>query len=125
MTEPSTVEPAWSRRRWVLTIAILFAVQGGLAWRLSDRSPRAVRDETRLLTVRLLGPELAPDLATLLSLNDPTRFVFPSREGFSGNAWLKVRPLQHRSPGWSNPKCDRCVLLDLCPFGKTRMCQPH
>jgi hypothetical protein len=126
MKEPSTVEPAWSPRRWVLTVAILFAVQAGVAWRFSDRSHQEVREETRMLTVRLLGSDPSPGLAALLSLNDPTRFVFPSRDGFSGNAWLTVRPLQHRSPGWSNPPQwlpfdPNRLLADFDRFGSTNL----
>jgi hypothetical protein len=45
----------------------------------------------------------SPQLAALLELKDPVRFVLPSRDGFSGAGWLRMRTVSHRSPGWSNP----------------------
>lgn len=96
-------EQRWSPRRWVVTVAVLFAVQLGLTWQISDRAPLVPRTEHRPLNVRLAPAGISPELAALLKLNNPTRFVLPSREGFSGSAWLEVRPLQHRAPGWTNP----------------------
>lgn len=96
-------EQRWSPRRWIITVAVLFAVQLGLTWQISDRAPLVARVEHRPLIVRLAPTEISPELAALLKLHNPTLFVLPSREGFSGSAWLEVRPLQHRAPGWSNP----------------------
>jgi hypothetical protein len=105
-------------------VTFLFLVQALLAWRLSDASPRVVREESRWIVSRLVPPVVSPDLAALLQLNNPTLFVLPSRDGFSGRVWLEVRPLQHRSPGWSNPpqwlalKPEE-LLADFARFGGT------
>lgn len=124
MNGAPTIERGWSAGRWTFVVAFLFLVQALLAWRLSDASPRVVREESRRITSRLVPPVVSPDLAALLQLNNPTLFVLPSREGFSGRAWLEVKPLQHRSPGWSNPpqwlalKPEE-LLADFARFGAT------
>ncbi len=124
MNLPASVERGWSPGRWVGVIVFLFLVQALLAWRLSDPSPLVVREESRKLSARLAPASLSPDLAALLELNNPTLFVLPARDGFSGRAWMAVKPLEHRSPGWSNPpqwlalKPER-LLLDLDRFGAT------
>jgi hypothetical protein len=71
----------------------------------------------------MVPPAISPDLAALLALSSPTRFVLPGRDGFSG-AWLTIKPLEQRSPGWSNPpqwlalKPEE-LLVDLNRFGAT------
>lgn len=121
--QPSS-ERGWSRARWLTVVGLLFGLQAVCAWRLSDRSPSVVRHETRKLAVRLVPPTISPDLAALLQLNSPTLFVLPSREGFSGRAWLDVRPLEFRSAGWSNPPQwlalePEELLVDFERFGAT------
>ncbi len=96
-------EQRWSPRRWTITVAVLFLGQLALSWQISDRAPLVPRTEHRPLNARLAPAGISPELAALLKQNNPTLFVLPSREGFSGSAWLEVRPLQHRAPGWTNP----------------------
>ena len=124
MNGNTPAERPWSTRHWIATVTFLFALQAGLAWQLADRTLLVAREETRLLGARLLPPVVSPEVAALLKLNNPTLFVLPSREGFSGATWLEVRPLAHRSPGWSNPpqwlalKPDE-LLADFERFGAT------
>lgn len=103
MSAAAPAEPIWSPKRWTITIAIIFCLQGGLTWWLSDHRPLNILKETRLLRIRLADDANHPGLVALLELNDPTRFVLPNRASYSGRAWLDMKPLQHRSPGWSNP----------------------
>lgn len=103
MNAVAPAERIWSPKRWAITIAVIFCFQGGLTWWLSDHRPMTIREETRLLRIRLAGEAPHPGLIALLELNDPTRFVLPSPSSYSGRAWLDIKPLQHRSPGWSNP----------------------
>src|SRR5689334_11618382 len=82
-----------SRRRrggfWT-AVALVLAAQIGLAFLLGNRSLPAPDHPTAAPAIQLCpsGPE------ELLSLQDPTLFVLPHRENFSGEAWLKV-PQQH------------------------------
>ncbi len=39
----------------------------------------------------------------LLTLNDPTLFALPHRQGFSGSAWLKMPRMNFPSFDWSEP----------------------
>lgn len=38
-----------------------------------------------------------------LSLQDPTLFVLPHRENFSGAAWVKIKPLEFTPTNWDEP----------------------
>ena len=59
-------EQRWSPRRWVVTVAVLFAVQLGLTWQISDRAPLVPRTVHRPLNVRLAPAGISPELAALL-----------------------------------------------------------
>lgn len=123
----STFEPAvraWSARRWVITVSLIFCLQTGLAWWLSDKRPLAFRANPRPLRTRLVLRHTDPALEALLTLNDPTQFVLPRVDSYSGRAWLEGKPLAYRSPGWSNPpqwlqfKPDQ-LLADFARFAAT------
>ncbi|HAV63002.1 MAG TPA: hypothetical protein DCY13_11630 [Verrucomicrobiales bacterium] len=117
-------DPQWSPRRWTVTIGLFFALQAGLAWKLADPAPVQTRGDELPFHIRHLPESQSVEVATLLNLIDPTRFVLPSRQGFSGPAWLEMRPLVHQSPGWSSPPewlrfNPNGLLGDLATFGET------
>src|SRR5260370_3913146 len=97
---PMLAEPApWPRRRWLGTLSLIFLVQLGLIFALSDRKP-----------IHVLTPRRSPDLqlvtappAELVTLTDPTLFALPHAQGFAGLAWLKVPKLEFHSFAWSEP----------------------
>src|SRR5258708_19055601 len=111
---PMLAEPApWPRRRWLGTLSLIFLVQLGLIFALSDRHP-----------IRILTPRPSPNLqlvatapAELVALTDPTLFALPHPQGFAGLAWLKVPRLEFHSFDWSEPT--NWLALDPSRLGTT------
>jgi TonB family protein len=107
-------EPApWPRRRWVGTLALIFVVQLGLIFGLSEHHPmrpRLPRPAPVFQLVATPPPEL-------VNLTDPTLFALPHRQGFAGLAWLKVPPLEFRAFDFSQPT--NWLVLDGSRLGAT------
>ncbi len=94
----ASVEPRpWPRRRRWIFVALTFSIQLGLIFWLSDRSPIPPRRAAMFPALQLAGSASAE----LLALNDPTLFVLPHRQGFSGLAWLGIPRPPFRSFDWS------------------------
>jgi len=128
MTEESSAESRWSRERWFLTVTIIFAVQVVVVIWLSERGDIPVKVDSQGLLTRYYTPEASIQLTPLFHLMDPTLYSRASSEGFSGSVWLDVKPIEHRSAGWSDPpqflKFNQDPLLsDLERFGLAN--QPH
>jgi TonB family protein len=87
----------WPRRRWWISIALAFSVQVGLIFWLSDRTAVSPRLPAAFPALRIASPASAE----LLALNDPTLFVLPHQQGFSGGAWLSLPPPHFRFFEWS------------------------
>ena len=97
MTLASVQPRPWPRRRWWIVVAFVFAVQLGLIFGLSDKRisyPRQRGSTPALELVRSTAAEL-------LSLNDPTLFALPHRQGFAGLAWLGIPYPPTNSFDWS------------------------
>jgi len=101
MTAESSVESRfWPRARWGLALVLVMAIQLGFIFALSDRSPVASRTKSPAPMIHLATG--TPD--ELLLLSDPTLFVLPHQQGFSGETWLKI-PLLTISPfQWTEPR---------------------
>jgi hypothetical protein len=86
----------WSRSRWFISILLVFAGQIGLLLALRSRTP---------MVPPAPAPKLSISVATepdeILALNDPTLFLLPHREGFSGEAWRKTPRLEFQPADWS------------------------
>jgi hypothetical protein len=84
----SGVEPrTWSRGRLFGWVLVVFAIQLGFIFWMSDRRPPKIRQDN-------LGPSLTVAVnrnAELLALADPTLFALPHQQSFSGEAWLNFR----------------------------------
>src|SRR5205809_7676920 len=61
----------WSARRWVGAVLLVFVLQLGAIFWLSDRTPVRVRQAASGPRLRLAGP----DSAEVLALEDPTLFA--------------------------------------------------
>jgi hypothetical protein len=88
----------WSRRRWLLLIALGFAAQLAVIFELGEKQfppPRAVANVPHLT--------LADNSSELLALNDPTLFVLPHTNDFTSVVWLKT--YTNRAPDfrWTEP----------------------
>jgi hypothetical protein len=108
----AVVEPgAWSAGRWWTSIAFVFVLQVVLLVLLEDRSPPVPRKAATAPAFRLSGPRSAG----WLEIEDPTLFALPHRQGFSGQAWLQIPPLQFPTDGGPEPM--RYLLLQTPELG--------
>src|SRR5438132_740951 len=103
--------PMWTRRRWWLLLALVFGMQVGLIFWLSDHSPPRQRAPARAPGIFLAGNASSDRFA----LDDPTLFALPHREGFSGPAWLNTAPQKSPSFDWS--EAPRWLPLSLEQLG--------
>ena len=94
----ASVEPRpWPRRRWWILVALVFGVQLGLIFWLSDRRRFARRRPPCVPALQLAGDASAE----LLALKDPTLFALPHRQGFSGAGLAGIPPAGFRPFDWS------------------------
>jgi hypothetical protein len=90
----------WSRRKWIVTIGAVLAIQTLLILALENRSPITPRKIVSAPLIHL-GQHVS---LWPLALNDPTLFVLPHREAFSGGAWLNHFPsLNYQPSPWTEP----------------------
>ena len=93
---PEPVRPkraaGWSRERWLMLVALVFAAQVGFIFALGERqfgSPRAAVNVPTL--------KLADDSDELLALDDPTLFALPHVNDFASAVWLQM-PAEPQPP---------------------------
>jgi hypothetical protein len=77
---------SWSRKRLWTVVAFVFAVQAALVFRWRDRPPVPVTEAVPGPLIHLINarPEDLP------GVEDPTLFVLPHEQSFSGAFWMKV-----------------------------------
>lgn len=93
----SVEQRRWPLRRWLIVFALVLAVQIALVFSLRNSSPIVPRKPDAAPLIHLAENSTNEWLA----LNDPTLFALPHQEGFSGEAWLKIPPLEFHPAGWS------------------------
>ena len=88
-----------SRLKLWLAIAVVFAAQVALTFWLGNPPP-----------VKHFQPSAVPMVNVaddrsrdLLAINDPTLFILPHRDNFSGDAWLKMEPRKFSPTNWTEP----------------------
>jgi len=99
IAESSLESGFWQRARWGVALVLVLAVQLGFIFVLSDRSPVLPTTSVPSPAIHLTSGQ--PD--ELLLLSDPTLFVLPHRQGYSGETWLKVRSLTTTPFQWTEP----------------------
>ena len=99
-------EPArWSARRWIYTVAGLFALQVGLLLYLGQvAEPLPARPTFRTAIYLATDARANEQLYRLPTISDPTLFALPGETGFSGPAWLRPQPIEFRPERWSEPQ---------------------
>lgn len=90
----------WSRTTWWLVVTLVMVVQMGFIFALGGRSPIVPAKPNPAPTIQL-NPGPPNDL---LRLTDPTLFVLPHREGFSGRAWLQIVSPTNEPFTWIEPE---------------------
>ncbi len=88
-----------SRIKMWLAIAVVFAVQAGLTFWLGNPPPVKHFEPPEVPAVHL-ADNRSDDL---LAIYDPTLFILPHRDNFSGDAWLKMAPRTFSPTNWTEP----------------------
>jgi hypothetical protein len=83
--------------RFLGAVAFVFFLQVALLFWSGDRSNRLPEKPLAAPAFRL-GDSRPVELA---AMEDPTLFVLPHQQGFSGGAWMKIPPLTFRPQYWS------------------------
>jgi len=94
----SNAPPRGGRRLklWI-AVGLVFAAQVALLWWVGNPPPR----KSRTLPPAPVFHIAEPGSRDLLALQDPTLFVLPHRENFSGDAWLKIVPRKFSPTNWT------------------------
>ena len=94
----------WSPRRWGYAVAASLVIQLALLFYLGERPKRPPPRERFGASIDLAADAWATEqLGQLPTLRDPALFALPSRQGFSGRAWLTFAALDHRAAEWAEP----------------------
>jgi hypothetical protein len=97
MTDTSDANRRGFPGKFLGAVTLVFTVQLALVFWLGNRS-RVVPGKPATAPTFRLGDSRPRELA---ALEDPTLFVLPHREGFSGEAWMKMPSVEFESKDWS------------------------
>jgi hypothetical protein len=93
---PKPDDEGWSKRKWFIVIAIIFAAHIAIIFTLGERKQIVPRPVTNVPNLKL-----ADNSGQMLALDDPTLFALPHLEGFAGPA-LRIQQLgQFRRQDWT------------------------
>lgn len=96
--DPGPGHPADSgrRARWWLRVGLVFLVQIGVIYALSDRRPLQLLPAHPVEVLNLSQYETEWE-----ALNDPTLFALPNAHGAADRAWLPKHPVPYLPYRWS------------------------
>jgi hypothetical protein len=101
MREDSARESSWSVNRWIIVVLAVFAIQVGFIFWRGDGTHVSARRNISTLVWRMADPSSAE----ILALQDPTLFLLPHQNGFSGLAWMHPIDLPSPSFFWTEEPC--------------------
>ncbi|HTG45052.1 MAG TPA: hypothetical protein VK633_11030 [Verrucomicrobiae bacterium] len=108
----------WSGRRWIYSVATVFLIQVCLLFYVGEtKQALPVIQHFKAKIMLAADPYSQQQLARSVPLSDPTAFALANVHGFSGDAWLKFKPLQYQAAGWSAPA--RWLKLNPDGLGET------
>jgi len=97
MTANSLQQDAWRPRRWLCAVLLIFILQLLFIFWLGEGPLILSRPTSNGFTWRIAGPVWAE----ILALQDPTLFLLPHRNGFSGPGWMKTPGLPASAFFWT------------------------
>jgi hypothetical protein len=89
---------SWPRTRWLILVAVVFAVHVALLFVFGGRKPIVPRAVTNVPILKF-----ADDSSELLVLNDPTLFALPDQKDFTSAIRLQTDALKQPSFRWTEP----------------------
>src|SRR5688572_20617887 len=94
----------WSWSRLSMLMVAVFALQIVLVFWMSEPARATSPVKKGDITFRVVAvPLQQEDLFDNLLSTDPTMFVLPAEDTFSGKAWLKRKPITYDPPDWDEP----------------------
>ena len=88
----------WSRRKWLMFVALVFAAQVTLIFVLGEKQFPPTRAVTNVPHLTL-----ADGSSELMALDDPTLFVLPHPNDFATAVWSQMTPVPQPSFRWTEP----------------------
>lgn len=84
---------------WLITIAVIFAAHLAFIFVFGARKPIVPSPVKNAPSLALVGESSSDWLA----LNNATLFALPDRDGFAGQMWVELPPLQITRQDWTEP----------------------
>lgn len=109
MNADAIEEGVWSRRRWVAVVGLVVLAQVGFIFWLGETQSIKVRLPATGAAMYFPADQTAP----IPGVSDPTLFVLPHRQGFSGSAWLNVHSVENHFTEWTEPEPSPAPMPEL------------
>lgn len=100
-TEQAVQEKAWSRRKFWMVLCLVFGLQLALLFLFGRPVPSPLDELPRRTSFRMLAKNVPTGAFDALLVTDPTLFVLPNRDSFSGAAWLNVKEMDYSPTEWT------------------------
>jgi TonB family protein len=84
----------WKWTRWLMLIALVFALHVGFIFAFGQRKPGIPRAPINVPKLRLVGND------ELLALKDPTLFALPNQNDFDSSAWKQLSEISQPTFRW-------------------------
>ncbi len=97
------LEQGWHRRKFSMVLVSVFVVQLGLLLFFGKKTPAQPVDVASTTAFSMLIQNASPEMLDALLVTDPTLFVVPNHDSFSGAAWMKHRLVDYSPAEWSEP----------------------
>ena len=108
----------WSRQRWLVSVALVFAAQVALVFALGEKHFPPVRAVAKVPQLAL-----ADSASEVMALDNPALFVLPHANDFASVVWTNIRvvkqpdfPGELRSPGAGNLGAGFIGFMQTNPF---------
>ncbi len=105
--KPPPRKPLRFRIGMWIAVALVFAAEVGVAFWLGNPPPGRSSRPAASMIVHMSGDSSQE----LLALQDPTLFLLPHRDNFSGAAWIKIPKQRFEPPTWT----EAAMPLPLAP----------
>jgi hypothetical protein len=99
MNEISLRQTSWGLRGWIGVVGFIFILQLVFIFWLGERPRIRTQSAGNPFVWRKAGPAWDE----IIALHDPTLFLLPHLQGFSGQAWMRTPGLPAASFFWTEP----------------------
>jgi hypothetical protein len=93
---PEPQGEGWSRTKWLVLVALVFAAHIGFIFALGERTTKPARAVKNVPALKF-----ADNSSELLALDDPALFALPNPKDFASAVWLKMPGAKQPSFRWT------------------------